>query len=95
MGLNGSADSLHAWQLLSELHLQNKQAEQASDAAGKGIKCLHQRQSKGYQVLPELSAKLVLARGRSLLTLGSLPDALAMFRALTGTLDSVIACLIR
>ena len=83
-GLSRSADSLSAWQLLSKLRLQNKQADLAADAAGKGIKCLHQRQSRGYQVLPDLSAKLVLARGQSLLALGSLPEALAMFRALTG-----------
>ena len=85
------ADSLQAWQLLSQLQLQNQQAELAADAAAKGIKCLHLRQSKGYKVVSALSAKLVLVRGQSLLALGTLPDALAMFKTLTGEAKSLAA----
>lgn len=83
-GLRHKVDSVCAWVLLSEVRLQSKQFDLAAEAAGQGIKCLHHRQSRGYQVLPELSAKLVLARGQSLLALGNATDAVPLFEALIG-----------
>lgn len=80
-----SADSLPGWQVLSQLRLQNEQSDLAAESAGKGLKCLAQRHSKGYQSHPAVAAGIVLARGHSLLTLNRLGEAHAMFKALTGT----------
>ena len=82
--MTASADSLQGWQLLSQLQLQNEQFDLAADSAAKGLKCLHQRRSRGYQSLPELAAATVLVRGHSLLSLKRPDDALTLFKALTG-----------
>lgn len=79
-----SADSLPGWLVLSQLHLQNEQPELAAESAGKGLKCLAQRHSKGCQYHPALAAGIVLARGHCLLALDRLNEAQAMFSALTG-----------
>lgn len=79
-----SADSLPGWLVLSQLHFQNEQPELAAESAGKGLKCLAQRHSKGYQYHPALAAGIVSARGHSLLALDRLGEAQAMFSALTG-----------
>lgn len=82
--MDASADSLPGWQLLSELQLQNEQPEAAAESAGRGLKCLAQRRSRGYLPPPEVAAGIVLARGHSLLALDRLDEAQAMFKALTG-----------
>ncbi|KAL3133073.1 hypothetical protein ABBQ38_006975 [Trebouxia sp. C0009 RCD-2024] len=81
--MDASADSLPGWQLLSELQLQNEQPEAAAESAGRGLKCLAQRRSRGYLPPPEVAAGIVLARGHSLLALDRLDEAQAMFKALT------------
>ena len=80
-----SADSLSGWHVLSQLRLQNEQPDLAAESAGKGLKCLAQRHSKGYQYHPAVAADIVLARGHSLLVLDRLGEAHAMFKILTGT----------
>ena len=82
--MSANADSLQGWQLLSQLQLQNGQADLAAESAGKGLQCLAQRCSRGYQPLPQTAAEMVLARGHSLLALDCLDDAHAMYNALTG-----------
>lgn len=82
--MDAGIDSLQGWQLLSELQLQNEQPELAAESAGRGLKCLAQRHSRGYLPPPEVAAGIVLARGHSLLALERLDDAQAMFTALTG-----------
>lgn len=80
-----SADSIPGWQVLSQLRLQNEQPDLAAESAGKGLKFLAQRHSKGYQSHAAVAAGIVLARGHSLLALDRLGEAQAMFKALTGT----------
>ena len=82
--MDAGADSLPGWQLLSELRLRNEQPELAAESAGRGLKCLAQRHSRGYVSHPQVAAGIVLARGHSLLALDRLDEAQAMFKALTG-----------
>lgn len=82
--MSGSADSLQGWQLLSQLQLQNGQHDLAAESAAKGLQCLAQRRSRGYQPSPQAAAGIVLTRGHSLLALDHLDDAHAMYKALTG-----------
>jgi len=83
-GMKASVDSIQGWQLLSQLQLQNQQYDLAAESAAKGLKCLHQRQKRGYRSQPAIAAGIVLARARSLLHLGLSDDAVALFKALTG-----------
>jgi len=69
-GIKASVDSIQSWQLLSQLQLQNQQYDLAAESAAKGLKCLHQRQKRGYRSQPAIAAGIVLARARSLLHLG-------------------------
>lgn len=82
--MNGNADSLQGWRLLSQLQLQNEQADSAAESAAKGLKCLAHRCSRGYQCRPDVAAGVVLARGQSLLALERLDDAHIVFKALIG-----------
>jgi len=83
-GMKASVDSIQGWQLLSQLQLQNQQYDMAAESAAKGLKCLHQRQKRGYCSQPAIAAGIVLARAHSLLHLGLSDDAVALFDALTG-----------
>ena len=78
------ADSLSGWHVLSQLCLQNEQPDLAAESAGKGLKCIAQRHSKGYQYDLAVAAGIVLARGHSLVALDRLDEAHAMFQALIG-----------
>ncbi len=82
--MKASVDSTQGWQLLSQLQLQNQQYDLAAESAAKGLKCLHQRQKRGYCSQPAVAAGIVLARAHSLLHLGLSDDAVALFKALTG-----------
>ncbi len=82
--MKANADSIQGWQLLSQLQLQNQQYDLAAESAAKGLKCLHQRQKRGYSSQPAIAAGIVLARAHSLLHLGLSDDAVALFKALTG-----------
>ena len=82
--MKANVDSIQGWQLLSQLQLQNQQYDLAAESAAKGLKCLHQRQKRGYRSQPAIAAGIVLARAHSLLHLGLLDDAVALLQALTG-----------
>ena len=83
-GIKANVDSIQGWQLLSQLQLQNQQYDLAAESAAKGLKCLHQRQKRGYCSQPAIAAGTALARAHSLLHLGRSDDAVALFKALTG-----------
>lgn len=82
-GMKANVDSIQGWQLLSQLQLQNQQYDLAAESAAKGLKCLHQRQKRGYRSQPAIAAGIVSARAHSLLHLGLLDDAVALFEALS------------
>lgn len=79
-----SADSLSGWHVLSQLRLRNEQPDLAAESAGKGLKCIAQRHSKGYQYDLAVAAGIVSVRGHSLVALDRLGEAHAMFQALIG-----------
>lgn len=82
--MRAGADSLQGWQLLCQLQLQNEQYDLAAESAAMGLKCLHQRRSRGYRSQPAVAAAIVLTRGYSLLAGGRPDEALVLFTALTG-----------
>ncbi|KAL0025266.1 hypothetical protein WJX77_012112 [Trebouxia sp. C0004] len=82
-GMKANVDSIQGWRLLSQLQLQNQQYDLAAESAAKGLKCLHQRQKRGYRSPPAIAAGIVLARAHSLLRLGLSDDAVALFKVLT------------
>ena len=85
--MRASADSLQGWQLLCQLQLQNEQYDLAAESATMGLKCLHQRRSRGYRSHPAVAAAMVLTRGYSLLARDHPDEALVLFKALTGILS--------
>ena len=83
--MRAGTDSLQGWQVLSHLQFQNEQFDLAADSAAQGLKLLAQRHKRGHQDPSDVAAAILLTRGHSLLSLQQTDDALAVFKALTGS----------